>query len=707
MVLAQGGSGPMRIARIAAYLASLGIGLAGSSAGAEASEGLGSKLPRPQESLPAAESPQWPGGVPVPDLAEALQDLAAATLSGARSGSDQHRRAIDLLELAVAGDPASTAAKVQLADACVDSGNPFAVALAGELYAEALVDHPRTDSLLARLADVCLVLRNDEGAFAWAAQRLAADQGSVRAAAAQLVLIALETGNLGRAAEDLERAGRETQEPPVAKLGRLLAQDAADSVRDVESQRPPLRPAAVRRFHDQRRAAMSDPLLSTGARIAMVQTALREFLAAEPSTTGRDAHAGAAAVRPTGRAFAAIQEHRQRLIALEAAREDEAAGEATEDSDAGGQAIRELRACVVAAELTEPQLRYLHRCLDLVCSAEDLVGLWAAVQRTDAAGGGIPQDGEDVPRWTDLWRPLTDVCQVAAIQEDWRQVRFSLRVLRELTAHPTPVPQLVDTVRAETSDAVAAMKAAWSASREAERELLMARRHASLHRAEETRRQGTSEEAEQAEAQAAEVQQAVGRFRGQMDLHIVLALLCQSAGPPVQPDELETVVGSGMMMQFKTDMATGALRPGAAVWFDRAVQLDAWFNADQHAESLADASADDRESPSSSTAARRHLPAERLGLTALVSVVTEAAACLDPDDFHGPPAGREQTRVAGEAADEVAGEVKRMQEEGIAEAEVRRWLIEHLRRRCRQSFRGSADEVATPADGEGERRTDL
>jgi len=636
-------------------------------------------------------------------LAEALQDLAAATLSGARPGSDLHRRAIDLLELAVAGDPASTAAKVQLADACVDSGNPFAVALAAELYAEALADHPRTDSLLARLADACLVLGNDDGAFAWAAQRLAADQGSVRAAAAQLVLIALDTGNLGRAAEDLKRVGRETQEAPVAKLGRLLAQAAADSVRDVESQRVPLRSAAVQRFHDRRRAAMSDPLLSTGARIAMVRTALREFLAAEPSPTGRDAHAGAAAVRPTGRAFAAIQEHRQRLIAIEAASEDET----TEDSGAGEQAIRELRACVAAAELTEPQLRYLHRCLDLTCSVEDLVSLCGAVQRTDAAGGGVPQDAEDVSRWADLWRPLTDVCQWAAVQEDWRQVRFSLQVLRELAAHPTLVPQLMHTVRAETSNAVVAMKAAWSASREAERELLMARRHASLHRAEETRRQGTSEEAEEAETRAAEVQQAVGHFRGQMDLDIVLALLCQSAGPPVQPDELETVVGSGMMMQFKTDMATGALCPGAAVWFDRAVQLDAWFNADQHAESLADASAADRESPPSSTAARRHLPAERLGLTALVSVVTEAAACLDPDDFDGPPAGPEQTRVAGEAADEVAREVERMQEEGIAEAEVRRWLIEHLRRRCRQSFRGSADEAATPADGEGERRTDL
>lgn len=681
----------MRIARIAAYLGCLGIGLAGSLAGGEAGEPSRSTLPRPRAAVPAAESSSPPEGLAVEELADALRDLAAATLLGARPGSDSHRRAIDFLELAVAGDPAGTAAKVPLADAYVDSGNPFAVALASELYAEALVEHPRTDSLLARVADACLLLGNDEGAFTCAAQRLAADQGPTPAAAAQLALIALETGDLRRAAEKLKQAARETQAPSIAKLGRLLTQ--ADSVREVESQQSPSRPAAASEFHDRRLAAMCDPLLSSYARLELVRTALRELLAAEPRATGRDAHPRDAEVRPTGRAFVAIQNHGQRLVAIESATE----GGPIDDPDVRQQAVGELRACVAAAELTEPQLRYLHRRLGMTSSVEELVGLWATVQQADAAGGGEPEDGEDsVPR-RELWGPLIDICQWAAIQQDWRQVRFSLQVMRELAAHPTPVQELVDAVRAETSDAVAAMKTAWAATQEAERELLFNRRNAMMHRAEEMRPQGTSEEVADAESQAAEIQHEIRRFRQQVDLNIVLALLCQSAGPATQADE-PAIVGSGMLMEFKTDMATGALRPGAAVWFDRAVQLDAWFNADLHAESLADASAGDQESGRHSTATRR-LPAAGLSLPTLVSVATEAAACLEPEDLDGESAGRERSRVADEVA--------RMQAEGAGEAEVRRWLIEHLRGLCRQSFRGSADAAAPTEDGEGQRRTDL
>jgi hypothetical protein len=141
-------------------------------------------LPRPDDAVPPVDSPDLPSGVAIEELANALCGLAAASLGNARPGSEQHRRAIDLLETAVAGDPVNAANKIPLADAYVDSGNSFATALACELYAEALVDYSHADALLARAVDACLALGNDEGAFA--AQRFAAAQGAAPAAVAQM-----------------------------------------------------------------------------------------------------------------------------------------------------------------------------------------------------------------------------------------------------------------------------------------------------------------------------------------------------------------------------------------------------------------------------------------------------------------------------------------------------------------------------------------
>jgi hypothetical protein len=466
---------------------------------------------------------------------------------------------------------------------------------------------------------------------------------------------------------------------------------------DGSAQPPPsdLSPVASQRFHQRRWAATSDPLLSSTARIEMVRSALREFLAGvRPETdTGPPPHQDT--VRPTGQAFVRIQEHRRRLHEIAAA----ADGEPIVDADARHQAIGELRACVAAAELTEPLMRFLHGRLAMACSVEELAGLLASVRPgrqtvADAGPGAAPQDEVRL----ELWRPLVDICQWAALQQDWEQIRFTRQVIRELVASPGPVLMLLDTLRSETADALAAMKSALAAGHDAERETLANQRNAWLYQVEELRQQGRTAEADALDLQSTELQQQINRrFRERLGLTMVMALLCQSAGPAPEPGEA-VIGGSATLLQFKMDEATGAVRPGAEVWFDRALDLDAWFNANQHAESMGDESGLDA-TRGQEPEADRASPVARLSLPALVSLVTESAACLQLD---GP-----DSESAQAARRFVSGELERMQAEEVAESEIREWLVEHLRTLCRQSFRGPTDE-ARPLDiEEEERRTDL
>ncbi|MBS0202032.1 MAG: hypothetical protein JSS49_03970 [Planctomycetes bacterium] len=173
-----------------------------------------SKLPRP-EPLVEVEEEHLMGDRPE-ELAEYCHARGVAVFLTSRGNPLNLDRAYDLLEVAVANDPSNVDYKIDLADACALSGNPFAVALACELYEEVLTDLPDDETILARLVDAYISL-NNYGAARDVVTRRTSDSLTTPF---QMALIAIASNDYDSA----DNAQRALHQPLASSYAAVLSQ---------------------------------------------------------------------------------------------------------------------------------------------------------------------------------------------------------------------------------------------------------------------------------------------------------------------------------------------------------------------------------------------------------------------------------------------------------------------------------------------------
>jgi predicted Zn-dependent protease len=192
----------------------------------------GSGLPRPARLPAAADGLDPPEELFSQSPADRCHALGVATLAGSLKPAARDA-AVDLLEQAVAADPAGRRYKLDLADAYMFLGDEVAVGMAIDLYEEFLDDEPEHDAVLGRLALAYLQMGNDEAAFSTLARRAAGAKANLRATALQLAATGLETGDLARAAQEVAKIADRRPDEPLVKL--VLAMLRSDSGRRAEA----------------------------------------------------------------------------------------------------------------------------------------------------------------------------------------------------------------------------------------------------------------------------------------------------------------------------------------------------------------------------------------------------------------------------------------------------------------------------------------
>ena len=161
-----------------------------------------------------------------PDKAAAaaeMHNLGVSLFAASVESQDPITRddALVLLEKAVRNDPDNNLYKVDLGDAYVQLGRDVSICLAIDLYEDALSSEPKNDGLVSRISDAYRRLGNYDAAFAFASQRLSGQSDRVFRGAAQIAMIALESGKLDRGIKLLEDAS--SNHPKDHAVALLLA----------------------------------------------------------------------------------------------------------------------------------------------------------------------------------------------------------------------------------------------------------------------------------------------------------------------------------------------------------------------------------------------------------------------------------------------------------------------------------------------------
>ena len=363
---------------------------AGDNGGSERSDP--SRLPRPE---PIAEvQEEHLTGDPAEELAEQFHAQGVAILRGGRDRSNR-RQAVDLLEVAVANDLSCVDCRINLADAYASSGNPLAMALAIELYDEALTDLPNDESILARLVDAYLGLNN----FAAARDVLRRRSDDSATTAVQLALITIASRDYDAGIKAL----RQIKHP----LGRSLA-DVVMQLRPVNRGEPPLRATTPA----QRTPQESSPDL--WQRLVTTHEHLEKVTSIVSAATG------------------GLNDDRQKLIEL----------------------IDELNHCLDVSELSEQQVRFYAAKLSLGVGGQILSDELALLRSDDFRRESVDGDWSQLQRWQALatvgfWKAIHDATQDIASSDRLHAEECLGNVLEKLvTDQPAERQMLADQIGA-------------------------------------------------------------------------------------------------------------------------------------------------------------------------------------------------------------------------------------------------------------------
>lgn len=139
-----------------------------------------------------------------PLRARQIHDLGATLFASSREASARGE-ALKLLKQAAELDPGTPAYRLDLADACMESGEEVLISLAIDLYEELLGAEPKSDAVRARLAHAYARIGNAETALDLAAERMKSSDKLLQAAVLQMAAIALDTRRIDLGIKALEK----------------------------------------------------------------------------------------------------------------------------------------------------------------------------------------------------------------------------------------------------------------------------------------------------------------------------------------------------------------------------------------------------------------------------------------------------------------------------------------------------------------------